>query len=231
MADNEKILQSEENAEVQEGQTETVQSEKSAPKKSKFFTPDVIKCIVVLAVIALVSGILLGVMNWLTYVDPDETIMKEVNAVYTEADTIEKAESVTCNYESGSVNSLFVAYKTEGESKNLVGYCFYSVGKGAKDGTLELLVYIDAEGIIKDVVVYSQNETAGYFKKVESANKDKYVGLDVDDIDALVLKSSKFSGQLASGEVTAVSGATRTSTGYHNAVCAAVDAYKNCKEA
>ena len=37
---------------------------------ARFVTKDMVMCVVVLAVIALVAGVLLGLVNWLTYVDP-----------------------------------------------------------------------------------------------------------------------------------------------------------------
>lgn len=197
----------------------------TTPKKQRFFTKDLVKCVVVLAAIALVAGILLGVMNWVTYVDPDETIMKEVATFFgVDVGGIAKSEDrVLDEY----VNSCFVATADGNE----IGYCYYTTGKGAKDGTIEMLVYIGVDGVIKDVVVYEQGETAGYFNKVEKANKAKYVGLDLDEIDGLTFYRKSPSSDLKDGEVVALSGATFTSTGYHNAVDAAVRAYKAYKEA
>ncbi len=193
----------------------------TTPKKQRFFTKDLVKCVVVLAAIALVAGILLGVMNWITYVDPDETIMKDVAAFYgVDVSGISKSEDRAAMDEY--VNSCFVAKNGEEE----IGYCYYTTGNGAKDGTIEMLIYISSDGVIKDVVVYDQGETAGYFNKVEKANKAKYVGLDLDDIDGVTFYKKSPSGDLKDGEVVALSGATFTSTGYHNAVAAAVRAYK-----
>ncbi len=197
----------------------------TTPKKQRFFTKDLAKCVIVLAAIALVAGILLGVMNWVTYVDPDETIMKEVATFFgVDVGGVSKSEDrVLDEY----VNSCFVATADGSE----IGYCYYTTGKGAKDGTIEMLVYIGVDGVIKDVVVYEQGETAGYFNKVEKANKAKYVGLDLDEIDGLTFFRKSPSSDLKDGEVVALSGATFTSTGYHNAVDAAVRAYKAYKEA
>ena len=68
---------------------ETVLSSESAekvsspePKKPKFVTKDVVMCVVVLVLIAVVAGVLLGVMNWLTYVDPDAMIISQVAKYY-----------------------------------------------------------------------------------------------------------------------------------------------------
>lgn len=227
MADIEQTVQ-------EEAVVETVENAapSAPPKKSKFITKDVIKCVVVLVVLALVAGVLLGVMNWLTYVDPDETIMKQVADYYeVSLDKITKDEARVVNDGGKSyVSACYVA--KGGEVVNvdgITGYCYYSVGSGAKDGTISLLVYIGADGVIKDIEVYEQGETAGYFKKVETANKSKYVGLDLDDIDGITLigKSDKATDE---SQINAVSGASYTSTGYHNAIAAAVYAYKNYQE-
>ena len=176
---------------------------KAKVKKTPFFTKDLVKCVVVLASIALVASLLLGVMNWLTYVDPDETIMKEVAGYFgTDLSAVSKDESMA----GENVNACFVA----------------------KDGTMELLVYINGDGVITEITCYSQGETAGYFDKVEKANKSKYIGIDVDDVDGLTLIGSKDTPSGA-GQINAISGATYTSKGYHNAVAAAVNAYKQNK--
>ena len=189
--------------------------------KKKFKLGTVGKCTLVLVVIAVVAGILLGVVNWLTYVDPDGAISEKCAAYYSVSD-VAKDENLACAYDKNNyVESCFVAKNDAGE---VVGYCFYSVGGGAKDGSIELLVYINEAGVIQEIQVYEQGETAGYFDKVEKANKSKYVGLDVTKLDKLVLVSSSQTAQ-SSGEVAAVSQATYTSTGYHNAVAAAVYAF------
>ena len=160
-------------------------------------------------------------MNWLTYVDPDETIMKEVAGYFgTDLSAVSKDESMA----GENVNACFVAK----DGDTVLGYCFYAVGTGAKDGTMELLVYINGDGVITEITCYSQGETAGYFDKVEKANKSKYIGIDVDDIDGLTLIGSKDTPSGA-GQINAISGATYTSKGYHNAVAAAVNAYKQNK--
>lgn len=191
-------------------------------KRAPFFTKDLVKCVVVLAVIALVASALLGVMNWLTYVDPNETIMKEVATYY--GVSLEDV-SVEENMSKGTnVNNCFVAK----DGDKTLGYCFYAVGTGAKDGTMELLVYINNEGVITEIECYSQGETAGYYDKVEKANKSKYVGLDCDDVETIKLIGSK-DIPAGNGEINALSGATYTSKGYHNAVAAAVNSYNQNK--
>lgn len=204
---------------VQENAQNTVKNDVKTKKKFKLGT--VGKCTLVLVVIAVVAGILLGVVNWATYVDPDGAISEKC-ASYYEVANVEKDENLVFAYDKNNyVKSCFVAKDDDG---NVKGYCYYSVGGGAKDGSIELLVYIGSDGVIKEIEVYEQGETAGYFDKVEKANKSKYVGLDVTKLDKLTLiPSSRTASE--SGEISAVSQATYTSTGYHNAIAAAVYAY------
>ena len=191
-------------------------------KRAPFFTKDLVKCVVVLAAIALVASALLGVMNWLTYVDPNETIMKEVATYYgVSLEDVSGEENMS---KGTNVNNCFVAK----DGDKTLGYCFYAVGTGAKDGTMELLVYINNEGVITEIECYAQGETAGYYDKVEKANKSKYVGLDCDDVETIKLIGSKDT-PAGNGEINALSGATYTSKGYHNAVAAAVNSYNQNK--
>ena len=195
-----------------------------AKNKKKFKLGTVGKCTLVLVVIAVVAGILLGVVNWATYVDPDSVIIEKCATVYgVSSDNVSKNDGRVYTYKNTKnlVKSCFEAKDGDG---NVLGYCYYSVGAGAKDGEIELLVYIDTNGIIKDIEVYEQGETAGYFDKVEKANKSKYVGLDITKIDRLTLLPSGSEAQ-AEGEIAAVSQATYTSTGYHNAGASAVYAF------
>jgi len=203
-----------------------VETKEAAPeekKKVNLFSNPIFKCVIVLTLIAVVAGTLLGVVNYFTYVDPDAVIIEQV-ADYFQVD----ASQVAKNEAKASFDNIKACYVATDKDGNIVGYCYYSVGTGAKDGTLELLVYIDGQGVIKELAVYSQGETAGYFDKVEKQNKSKYIGLDLDDVSLVFDKKGKLAAD--PGVVAAVSSATYTSTGYHNAVAAAANAYKNGKE-
>ncbi len=189
--------------------------------KKKHKLNSVAKCTLVLVAIAVVAGLLLGIVNWVTYVDPDGEISEKC-ASYYGVENVEKVDEYVVVYDKNNyVKSCFVAYD---DNNNAIGYCYYSVGGGAKDGSIELLVFIGADGVIDEISVYDQGETAGYFDKVEKANKSKYVGLDVRKIKKLQLLTSSQTAT-EEGEINAVSQATYTSTGYHNAIASAVYAY------
>ncbi len=217
-------VESVEDSQVQDANNvEEVKPTSKRRNAKKIFSNEIIKCTIVLVSIAVIAGALLGLLNWVTYVDPDGAIMEKVSAYYGVAiENVSKSDALA-NYDD--INAVFSASDESG----VVGYCYYSVGTGAKDGTLELLVYIDKDGVIKEISVYAQGETAGYFAKVEKANKSKYVGIDVDEIDGLTLIKGGNS-DIANGVIDSVSQATYTSRGYHNAIAAAVNAYKLAKE-
>lgn len=204
-----------------EKNNKTTKNKKDDANKPKRKLGDVAKCTIVLSVIALVAGVLLGIVNWVTYVDPDGVISDKCTAYFASATAEKNDKLASYDYDKNNyVKSCFVAKNGE----EVVGYCYYSVGGGAKDGSIELLVFIGSDGVIKDVAVYEQGETAGYFDKVEKANKQKYVGLNAKTLKRLELVKNKT--ELKDGEISAVSSATYTSTGYHNAIAAAVYAYR-----
>ena len=150
----------------------------AAIKRNAFFGKDVWMCIVVLAAIALVAGVLLGLVNWLTYVDPDQVIREQLAGYYGVGtdEVVALPDAVTEG--SSYVAAAYVVNTAEGAVA-----VYHSVGSGAKGGTLELLVhigedgvitdievYVGEDGVITDIEVYAQSETAGYMDRVISAN-------------------------------------------------------------
>lgn len=199
----------------------------SNSKRTKFLTKDVVMCVVVLAAIALIAGVLLGVMNWVTYVDPEAAIMEQIAKYYGVA--ADDVTSVPERVVEGGSSYVDGCYAVTAEDGTLI-YVYHAVGSGAKDGTLELLVHIAADGTIKEVEEYSQSETAGYFDRVISANRGKYVGKNAKDVGQFDLVKGEGS-VTDDGDIDAVSQATLTSRGINNAVNAAVAAFNAYEEA
>lgn len=199
----------------------------SNSKRTKFLTKDVVMCVVVLAAIALIAGVLLGVMNWVTYVDPEAAIMEQIAKYYGVA--ADDVTSVPERVVDGGSSYVDGCYAVTAEDGTLI-YVYHAVGSGAKDGTLELLVHIAADGTIKEVEEYSQSETAGYFDRVISANRGKYVGKNAKDVGQFDLVKGEGS-VTDDGDIDAVSQATLTSRGINNAVNAAVAAFNAYEEA
>lgn len=199
----------------------------SNSKRTKFLTKDVVMCVVVLAAIALIAGVLLGVMNWVTYVDPEAAIMEQIAKYYGVA--ADDVTSVPERVVEGGSSYVDGCYAVTAEDGTLI-YVYHAAGSGAKDGTLELLVHIAADGTIKEVEEYSQSETAGYFDRVISANRGKYVGKNAKDVGQFDLVKGEGS-VTDDGDIDAVSQATLTSRGINNAVNAAVAAFNAYEEA
>ena len=106
---------------------------KPTQPKKKFQLGDVAKCTIVLTVIALVAGLLLGIVNWVTYVDPDGVIADKCTAAFGSETSVKDEKLASYDYDKNNyVESCFVAKNGE----EIVGYCYYTVGGGAKDGCL-----------------------------------------------------------------------------------------------
>lgn len=191
----------------------------AALKRNTFFGKDVWMCIIVLAAIALVAGVLLGLVNWLTYVDPDQAIREQLAGYYGVG-----TDEVVALPEAVTEGSSYVAAAYAVDTAEGAVTVYHSVGSGAKGGTLELLVHIGEDGVITDIEVYAQSETAGYMDRVISANKNKYVGKNVFETGEFDLVKGE-SSVADAGDVDAVSQATFTSRGLNNAVNAAVASF------
>ncbi len=194
-------------------------------KKRFSLNSDIAKCIIVLVAIAVISGALLGGLNYLTFVDPEETIMAKISTSFgVGVDAVKKVPSSELKNLAGSKSFVNNCYYVEKEGVKT--YIYQSTGAESKGGTLQLMVYVTADGVIKDISLISQNETAGYFDKVMSALKNKYINIDLDNIDTFVLiKADKI--PVDNSQINAVSGATFTSKGFNNALCAVAYEYQH----
>ncbi len=187
-------------------------------------TKDILKCIIVLTAIALVAGVLLGVVNFFTYVDPDVAMLEKIGETYgVGSSQIEKANERVINKsgEKSYVNSCFVVYETaaKGKIKTVV---YLATGSGAYSGTVQLLFSV-TDGVVDSVSVYSSSETSGIGSKVLSdTNLSKYKGIVLSDVD---VSSITASGGEAKKDGAYVSGATKTTKGVLSALKAVAYSY------
>lgn len=199
-------------------QPETVQTAgapQAETKKPKFVTKDVIMCVVVLVAIALVAGVLLGVMNWVTYVDPDAAIMAQVADKYgIDSSSVVKMPEMVIN-NPGAKSSVSSVFKALDDEKNVKAYAYSVVGSGAYKGTVEFVIYVTPEGKIDEITVYSSSETPSIGGKVlKKENLAKYNGYDltkVTDYDSADVSD-------ASIDSIYITGATMTTKSVLNAV-------------
>lgn len=200
--------------ENEEIRNEEVVQEVSTPKKKKFDKNSVLWCVMILVIIGVVAGALLGGINVVTYVDPDEAILTIISNNYNGATDITKDNSLAINgYANGSCESVFT-YNVNGNKMA----CYYCIGKGAYDGEIEMLFFVTEAGIVDEVEVYANGETSSVGGKVLKVI-DKIKGFD---LTTLTNYGSATNSEAQSMNYY-VSGATVTTKGVTNAlkVCAA----------
>ena len=197
---------------------EVKEVEVKTPSKKKFDKNSIIWCVCILVIIGAVAGALLGAINVVTYVDPDEAIISEITGTYAGATDVNKDNSYAINGGAyGSITSVFT-YNVNGDKM----YCYYAVGRGAYDGTIEILFFVTKDGIVDDVSVYSSGETSAVGGKVLKVI-DKIKGFDLKTIENYGQASSAD----AQGMAYYVSGATVTTKGVTNALRACAYAFNN----
>lgn len=200
--------------ENEEIRNEEVVQEVSTPKKKKFDKNSVLWCVMILVIIGVVAGALLGGINVVTYVDPDEAILTIISNNYNGATDITKDNSLAINgYANGTCESVFT-YNVNGNKMA----CYYCIGKGAYDGEIEMLFFVTEAGIVDGVKVYANGETSSVGGKVLKGI-DKIKGFD---LTTLTNYGSATNSEAQSMNYY-VSGATVTTKGVTNAlkVCAA----------
>ena len=170
---------------------------------------DIVKCALVLVLIAAVAGVLLGVINWVTYVDPEQTIKSQVGTQYDVA-----AETVTNVTSEYSVLALGKSQVNAVYKVNDSVTAFYVTASGAYDGTVEFVVCV-ANGKVDKIIVYSSGETASIGGNVlKQANLDKYLGTALADVDV----SGEAGSKDAKNSPVYISGATKTTKAVVNAI-------------
>ncbi len=168
--------------------------------KAKFRS--MFKCVLVLAVIALCSGLLLGAFNILTYVDPLKSTYERF-AADTGATFSKMTDEEGKAYENGNV--VYYAVSDDG-----VYHAFLAEGKGGYGGSVQLYVYVK-DGKIDKIVVGENSET--FLNKLEEADfYSNFTGKEIASLNVL--------------DTDAVSGATKSSTAVKNAVNAVAEYYK-----
>ena len=171
---------------------------------------DIFKSVLVLLVICFVVSAALAVVNSFTAPVTAAAAVERENAA-RRAVVPDAFTEVTADLLEGVVS----AYAAKDSGGKLLGYVFTAEGKGF-DGTIRVMAAIDPEGKILRVStldVSSETKTLG--GRTASADyTDQYIGQD-----------ASLSG------VSAISGATVTSTAYRGCIEAAFRAFDAIKEA
>lgn len=167
----------------------------------------------VLFVICLVAAFLLGLTNKVTAPKiaeiEEQTKQEAMKVVFPQAASFGEDntdESSGCTYAK--------AFDADGK---VIGFAITAIGKGGYSGDIKLMVGLDAEGAVSDTAVLGQDETPSVGGK-KVINNDgffsQFIGL-------------KEKASVGAGNVDAVSGATKTSTGVADAVNNALLCYTN----
>ncbi|MBO7156895.1 MAG: FMN-binding protein [Clostridia bacterium] len=184
-----------------------------------------IRLIVVLAVIALVSSLLLAVINMFTQVDEEAKLREAIGEAYTSPLT-EKTFDLA-GYENLEKTEILNVFEAEDGAIIILSKSTncYNSSKG-----VQLLVIIKEDKII-DVISYSHSETPGLGT---NALTDSYLGqyCAYSVYDFGYIEGRMTGATPIDKSVAAYTGATKTSNGVKDAVTAAARAYiKLVKEA
>ncbi len=193
-----------------------VEEPKKRKKKDPSTVKDILKCALILVLIATVAGVLLGVINWVTYVDPEQTIKSQVGSKYNvSADSVQNVTNEYSALELGK-SKVNAVYKVNDDV-----VAFYVTASGAYDGTVEYVVCVKS-GKVDNIIVYSSGETASIGGNVlKQANLDKYNGLVLANVDT----SSEAGAKDAKDSTVYISGATKTTKSVVNAIKVTAKAY------
>lgn len=178
---------------------------------------DIIKTVMVLALIALISGALLGIVNSFTQVDSEEQLRNKLALVYNEPSKLTRLElnnspglNPTLDKEItgyGAVLDVFIA--------NDGTYVMRSLGKGGYGGDIELLIAIK-DNKIMSIAPFKHAETPGLGTKgFDESYLAAFYNKDITDIDKFSIVKSNASND---SEIRTISGATYTSNAIANAV-------------
>ncbi len=179
---------------------------------------DSIKTVAVLAIIALVSGLMLSYINSITQIDMDEEVLAKISEVYPQ--DIDKAIDLSLFNNKEESEILYAFLMKDG------AYSIISHSKSAYSSYgLDMLIIIKDDKI-KHLLPYHSEETPGIGSKaLEASYLDKYIGLNIADYAQTQIgdDAGKIKG------IDAFSGASRTANGVSNAVNGAIYLYRQVK--
>lgn len=187
----------------------------------KFFSSIWFRCIAVLVGISIVSGGLLGLLNDLLYVTPEERTSRAIKSIYG----IEKEyEDLQKNFTFENYGEILQIYKIKGDTDSNFDYLFKSKGyNGYKNGTVTVWVQVNFDnGAYKiNKVIYAEAEKQTLMSKFGNEYYEYFTEDFIDEIE----QGKRFTPiKEADGIEHVMSGATKSA----NAVCNAVNAVIEC---
>lgn len=177
---------------------------------------------ITLFLICFVAALLLGLTNKVTSpkiaIIEEQTKQEAMKAVFPDAKTFgddEVDDSTGCTYAVA-----------KDENGNVIGYAITATGKGGYSGDIKVMVGVTKDGSVGEiengaaVKVLDEDETPSVGGKKVIQNSEffaRFIGL-------------KENASIGGGNVDAISGATKTSTGVADAVNNALICYENISE-
>lgn len=182
---------------------------------------EILISVLTLGVISLISGAILGLVNYFTYIDEDEQISRVTDKIYSsgvytgsEELTLISLEGYNQDYKEGSIVNVFSAGDT---------YVIHSIGYGGYDDDFQVLVCVSGN-VINSIACYSSGETPGVGSRVFNEDTlNSYCNKDISTFDSFTLTKAPQSD----GEIEVITGATKSSTALINAVNVAISWYKS----
>jgi electron transport complex protein RnfG len=184
--------------------------------RKMYHTNEMVHLGAILLLLTLVVSLLLAAVN-----GPTSVAIAKLNAEKTQVAmeelfagaTFEKLEFAPTSI----VSEVYGAYKDNA----LVGKVVFA-GPSGFGGKISMIVGVDATGAVTGVEITGMSETAGLGTKTkDAAFKDQFIG----KTGQLVVKKAA----AADNEITAISGATISSTAVTNGVSAAIEAAASVK--
>ena len=170
---------------------------------------EILKCALVLAIIAGISGLSLGFVNQVTFVSEEEKVSRSLNKFFTGTFTEVYETEVATVYEGVNGDETFYVATAEGQ--------------GGYSGTVPMFVKF-VDGVIKEVHAGTNKETI----KTPFGNDFISVFLDKDIAEISGFAVGGGDDKIA---IDKISGATKSSNAITDAVDKCVDAMQKMTEA
>ncbi len=177
--------------------------------KKHSLSKEILQCALVLAIIAGISGLLLGFVNQVTFVSEEEKVSRSLGKFFEGTFTEVYETEFSTVYKGVNGDETFYVAKADGQ--------------GGYSGSVPMYVKFDGS-LIEEVHAGTNQET------IKTPFKDdfisQFIGKDINEINGFVVGG-------ADGKVTIdkVAGATKTSNAISDGVTKCVDAMKKMTEA
>jgi len=179
---------------------------------------DSIKTVLVLGIIALISGLLLSMVNSITQIDENAVLAEKIAKAYP--DSAIKREISVEGYENLSGSVILKAYVAEDNAVIILSHS----KKAYSSAGLDMLVIIK-DNIIIGLFKYKASETPGVGSTVlNSLYLNAYIGVDISKYNVIELNKGADTESIKN--VDAISGATITSKAVNSAVNGAIKFYQ-----